>query len=380
MELASSQPYANFRAWVPRNLLSVGHITLSQWLCYDWGPRAYPEPVICLHSLIGSAESFFHQVIQLASLGYRVLSIQIPVYWSVPDFCDALHTFLETLSIRRAHFYGAGVGGFLALHYAARRPERVASLILTHSFLSTDNFSRSVPYSLPVLKWLPDFLVRTTVRAMLPKGRTSIVLANAAEFAIGNTMQCNRETLASRIALSMSTKSVADRIAVPEQNITLIDTLDRSVAALKLSETTASLLPHAKRALLNFGADFPYLSAPEEVNVHLIVHLRRNAPSPKVHITIPPPARPHPLPTAVLRRRKERANESKESSADGEIKEKDEASFAQEQSIAMEKISADIPLSLDYLPGKDDAALTVVLPTADGDVDLPESKTILEGS
>ncbi|KAI0565080.1 Maspardin [Gracilaria domingensis] len=371
MELAYSQPFANFRAWVPRNRLPIGHTNPNQWVYYDWGPRSYPEPIICLHSLIGSAESFFYQLIALAPLGYRVITVNIPVYWSVPEFCDALHIFLETLSIRRAHFYGAGLGGFLALHYTARRPERVVSLMLTHSFLSTANLNLPVPYSISVLKWLPSFLVHSTMRAILPKGRTTVQLANAAEFAIGHTLRCNRDTLASRLALSLSTTSVIDRILVPGQRITLIDTLDRSPAALQLSDDTASQLPRARRALLKRGSDFPYLSVPEDVNVHLVVHMRRNAPKPEGPIPVPPPAKPRPLPPSIVRRRrKKREMGNRTSVSQEEIERRAHSAVQQDEALNVQRFRQQIVHLKDYLPERDDAFLAAVMSHCEGDLDL----------
>ncbi len=169
MNVSSSQVYANFRAWVPRNVIPVGALNPQEWVYYDWGPRSYPEPLVCLHGLAGSAESFFLQVTSLAPLGYRVLSVQIAEYWTVQDFCDALHSFLDTIGASRVHFYGVDIGGFLAMNYLARRPERVASIVLTHSFLSTDNLQLGLRYSPSILRWLPEFLVRGAFVTHFPR-------------------------------------------------------------------------------------------------------------------------------------------------------------------------------------------------------------------
>lgn len=291
MELATSQEYANFRAWVPRNMLTIGLQHPQQWLYYDWGPRSYPEPIVCIHSLVGSPESFFQQLIHIAPRGYRILSLQIPVYWTVAEFCDALHVFFDTLQLKRIHLIAAGLGGFLALHYAVRRPDRVTSLLLIHSFLSTEGLNNHLPYTPPVLRWLPDFLVRSTMRTLLPAGRTSTEQAAAAHFAITHTMSGSRDLVAARLALFATTSSAASRLHIPEHRVTLLDTLDRPQTALEISERTAQLLPAARRALLKNGGDFPYLSVPEDVNVHLIVHLRRNAAPPDAPLPLPPPAR-----------------------------------------------------------------------------------------
>lgn len=381
MELAASQSYANFRAWVPRNVLPIGVLHPISWIYYDWGPRTYPEPLLCLHSLIGSAESYYHQVIALAPRGYRILSVQIPVYWTVAEFCDAFHAFLDMLSLRRIHIYGAGLGGFLALHYSVRKPERIASLVLTHSFLTTENLNLRIPYSAAMLRWLPDFLVRSTMRAILPKGRTTVEMANAAEFAIGHTMPEERDVLASRLALSVTESSVISRLHIPETRFTLVDTLDRpSKPALDLSQETSKHLPEARRALLNRGGNFPYLSVPDDVNMHLLVHLRRNAPEPVGPIPIPPPARPRPLPTSALRRRsegklqKEPKNEISDCThvrrSKEELENEARAIVAAEESTRIERFAFEIGRLREFLPGRADTYLSAVIEKCDGNLHM----------
>lgn len=373
MQLTSSQEYANFRAWVPRNIVSVGVQHPQSWLYYDWGPRSYPEPLLCLHALIGSPESFFHQIISLAPRGYRVISVHIAAYWTVSEYCDALHSFLDMLDLGRIHIYAAGLGALLATRYALRKPDRIASLILTHALLSlpytpppppqraptsgtttaSNNIASSpssattntistdtdqqhssmpptptfvtsvVPYSPAILRWLPPFLVRSAMRALLPSGRTSTEQAQAAEFLITQTMSESRDVLAARLALVVTASKQASASAkppapfffsprrrtdtsktsqsvsvVPNPNVvTLIDTLDRTQSALALSDHVATNLRTARRAFLKEGGDFPYLSAPDDVNVHLVVHLRRHAPVPSGPMPTPPPAKRRPLPS-----------------------------------------------------------------------------------
>lgn len=384
MELESSQAYANFRAWCPRKEVSIGVSHPVTWRYYDWGPRTYLEPIICIHSLIGSAECFYQQLIFLAPRGYRVISIQIPVYWTIGEFCDAFHLFLETIPHRRVHLYGAGLGGFLAMHYAIRRPDNIASLILTHSFLSTKNLNFRVPYSSAVLRWLPDFLVRSTVRAILPKGRVSLDMANAAEFAIGHTITCPREVLASRLALSITSSTVINRVHISQNAITLIDTMDRQQPALRLSELTASQLSEARRALLKSGGDFPYISAHDDVNVHLLVHLRRNAADPIRDIALPAPARPRVVPAVIQRRKvlektgaqaKEAGDEENQDvtkkprptrKSDDEVLKEAKALVAADEKSRMERYAFEIGRLGEYLHDRGDAYLAAVLEECGG--------------
>lgn len=382
MELSASQAFANFRAWVPRNALTVGSSHPQSWTYYDWGPRSYREPLLCLHSLVGSSESFYHQVISLAPRGYRVLSVQIPVYWSIDDFCEAFHSFLNILALSRIHIYAAGLGAFLALQYIARKPDRVVSMALTHSFLSSETIKRQIPYPPSVLRWLPDFLVRSTMKSILPKGRASRNQAAAAEFAIGHTMPAPRDILASRLALFVSSSSVVPRIS--ESRVTLIDALDRAPISLELSKNVSKQLPGARRAFLKEGGDFPYLSVPDEVNVHLVVHLRRHAPNPDSPLPLPPPARPHPLPPSVVQRKRDEAIRSQKEEADKSFAQSPQskaklskeallkearALVSAEERSKIEKYGFEITRLREFLPNRDDRFLAAIVVDCDGNID-----------
>jgi maspardin len=288
--------YANFRAWVARRVLPVGTLNPQEWVFYEWGARQYQEPLVCLHGVVGSADSFFLQVLALAERGYRVLSVQLPVYWSVAEFCDGFQTFLDMVHVRRVHLYGAGLGGFLAMQYASRRPERVASIALTHAFLSTDTLSQRAIYSPSILRWLPDVLVRSAVRSLFPKGRAELPIAEAAEFSIVNTMAASRDELASRLSLLGTSSTVVGRVRIPEESITVIDVFEfASCPGSMVQEELQTALPNARRAMIKAGGDFPYLGAPDDVTLHLVVHLRRNAAPPVEPAPLPPPAKPRPV-------------------------------------------------------------------------------------
>jgi maspardin len=366
--------YANFRAWVPRNVLSVGALNPQDWVYYDWGPRQFGEPLLCLHAVVGSAESFHLQMLALAERGYRVIAPQLPVYWSVPDFCDGLHMFLDALHVRRVHMYAAGLGGFLALQFTARRPERVASVALTHAFLSTASVDHKVVYSPSVLRWLPDFLVRRAVRSLCPKGPAGLRIAEAAEFVIQNTMTASRDELASRLALMVTDSSVAERLRVPEDRMTLIDASELAPPpAAPASDEARQMLPDARRALLKSGGDFPYLASADEVTMHLVVHLRRNAAPPAEPRPLPPPARPRP---SLLARRRPpsspvASDKGDESSGDAPV---DVTIAAGERVAAAERALAESYASQlsqvrPFLADREDGFLIAVLHDCGGDPD-----------
>lgn len=223
-------------------------------------------------------------------------------------------------------------------------------------------------------------------------------IANAAELAIGHTMLCPREELASRLALYVSDSSVVKRLHIPQTAITLIDTLDRQALALEVSQRTVSYLPKARRAFLKTGGDFPYIAVPDEVNVHLIVHLRRSAPPPVVDLPVPVPAKPMVLPLSARRRReleeaqrRAREAQAKEENAKETAKKARRAkSSPEELRIAareiveaderrnIERYAFEIGRLREFLPDKGDPYLAAVLEDCAGNLDAAISNALDE--
>eukprot|EP00871_Galdieria_phlegrea_P005795 jgi/Galph1/702/GphlegSOOS_G5573.1 len=311
-EFSSSDDYANFRAWVPKNVLSVGSLTPKNFLYYDWGPRRVPlEPLVCLHAAAGDAEVFFLQVLLelahssqlklsekilgLAPRGYRVVSVEIPPYFSVNDFCDDFHSFLDTLGFRKVHVFGAGLGGFLGQCYAAKYPDRVASIILLHSFSRTNSVKNSFSASPLVIPWLPEFMLQKLLLEKLPQGRVERRIGAAVKFIASKINNADYDKLTSRLILTISPYDL-DYLSLQQygEKVTIISTLDwltSSGLSKQLYSETIEIFSRARRALLKDGGDFPYLSRADEVNIHLLVHMRRHASPPASPMPLPPPAR-----------------------------------------------------------------------------------------
>lgn len=412
MDIAASQVYANFRAWVPRNVIPVGIQKPQEWVYYDWGPRNYPEPLICLHGLTSSAEVFFHQVTSLAPRGYRVIAIEIGEYWSVSDFADAFQSFLDTTGLSRVHVYGVDLGGFLALSYVSKRSERIASILLTHSYLTTENLQLgTAKYPLSVLKWIPEFLVRAAIRDIVPKaptdttnintivegysgedvgtmggesGDSGAVGGDVAEFSVMNALKAPRAHLAARLSMAKTKASVVGKQIFPEDRITLIDSTVRTRERdVEICEETAAHLPGAKRALLKTGGDLPYVSVSDEVNMHIIVHLRRHAPAPTEFPTIPPPAllpkawqlerSSSPRPVDDTDPAVEEDGEEESNHIENRVQEPFPGTPQESEKV---KYIEEVAKLREFLPDKDDEYLTAVLSQSGGSIDVAIAKVI----
>jgi pimeloyl-ACP methyl ester carboxylesterase len=101
------------------------------------------DPVILLHANTGTSEAWQNQVPALAAAGYRVIALDRPGWGksvvregmkpiSVAEDLDAL---ADHLKLEKFHLIGTAGGGYIALDYAAWRPQRLRSLVIAASGL-----------------------------------------------------------------------------------------------------------------------------------------------------------------------------------------------------------------------------------------------------
>jgi pimeloyl-ACP methyl ester carboxylesterase len=96
------------------------------------------EPVVLLHPNTGTSEVWLKQTPTLVKAGYRVIAFDRPGWGksavhegtkpvSVAEDLDAL---ADHLGLGSFHLVGIAGGGYIALDYAAWRPQRLKSLVL----------------------------------------------------------------------------------------------------------------------------------------------------------------------------------------------------------------------------------------------------------
>ncbi|KAH7549554.1 hypothetical protein JRO89_XS13G0049300 [Xanthoceras sorbifolium] len=227
-------------------------------------------------------------------------------------------------NVLKIHLYGTSLGGFLAQLFAQHRPRRVRSLVLSNTFLDTRSFAAAMPWAtmyvvmllhidckLDIINvsWTPSFLLKRYVLTGIHDGPHEPFIADSVDFVVSQVETLSREDLASRLTLTADAASVQS-LLLSDSHVTIMDEIGNSVNhlsfasvynALVLSsdEVHAYLLrgrnqtndycatpqqlkdqlneryPGARRASLKTGGDFPFLSRPDEVNLHLQLHLRR---------------------------------------------------------------------------------------------------------
>jgi 2-hydroxy-6-oxonona-2,4-dienedioate hydrolase len=100
--------------------------------------RRAGTPLILMHGTGGHLEAYTRNLRALAAR-HRVIAYDFPGHgWTtmaatdleIDDYIAHLLGLLDTLSVGRAHLCGESLGGWVALKFAARHPDRVGRLIL----------------------------------------------------------------------------------------------------------------------------------------------------------------------------------------------------------------------------------------------------------
>ncbi|KAI5701536.1 hypothetical protein M8J76_005485 [Diaphorina citri] len=272
--IESSDEYNYFRSSVPLRVIVVDNSAFSPgWKVYDCGPKHIRSPLVFLPPVSGTADIFFHLMLDLSRKGYRTLSAEHPPYWKVQDWCEGFKKLLDHYEFEKVHLFGASLGGFLAQKFAEHtvlRP-RVVSLFLCNSFYDTSVFNYSETYA--IFRILPCVLLKKMVTGSLSVENTDVDIQNSIEFMIRKLDTLQQSDIASRLTLNCQSSKV-DPSLLQGVPITLMDVYDDYALSYHVQETLVRIYPHAKRATLKSGGNFPYLSRCDECVMHLQIHLR----------------------------------------------------------------------------------------------------------
>src|ERR1700759_3707841 len=109
-------------------------------------------PVLLLHSLATHGALWSAQI-PFWARSFRLIVPDLPGHGSTPadrslhrfdDFATSLLRLLDSLRIERTALVGLSLGGMISMALALRRPDRISSVVLAHTF------ARLAPATIPV--------------------------------------------------------------------------------------------------------------------------------------------------------------------------------------------------------------------------------------
>ena len=274
--LSQSDEYRTFRSRYPQRRIVVDENSSQVWTYYDSGPKEITCPLICLPPVSGTADVFFLQVLRLHQQGYRVIAIHYPTYWTLREFVFGLIKLLDHLHVDKVHMFGASLGGFLAQKFAEQTAHcpRIESLILCNSFADTSIFNYTEAAQ---LFWMmPTMVLKKMImgKNALEMPTTDETIKDSLRFMSERLDKLVQPELAARLTLNCMSSYVIPQ-SLQELNVTIIDVFDRCAISETVRDELHKFYPLARRAHLKTGGNFPYLSRADEVNMHILVHLRQ---------------------------------------------------------------------------------------------------------
>jgi pimeloyl-ACP methyl ester carboxylesterase len=186
------------------------------------------------------------------------------------NYLQQLDEVFEKTGIERAAVCGVSYGGFIALRYAATRPERVSSIILTSA--PAPGWSPSERQSRYIARpWLmaPAFVLRSPLRVWpevaraLPDWRTRLnFLIRHGLRVISAPMVPTRMAERVRLQQALDFRPDCDRVAAPALIVTGEEELDR-VVPVHVTQTYQSLLPGARYEVMHNTGHIGMLTQPD---------------------------------------------------------------------------------------------------------------------
>ncbi|EDO37239.1 predicted protein [Nematostella vectensis] len=272
--ISRSQEYLSFRSTVPHRRVVVDSSGEKEWALYDAGPRSVRCPLICLPPASGTADVFFKQILTLSSLGYRVISVEYPVYWTYSEWTDGFRKLLDFLHLDKVHLFGASLGGFLAQKFCEMtcKSPRVHSIILCNAFSDTSVFQQTATSS--AFWMMPAFVLKKMIMNNFNTDIVDADIADSIDFMVERLESMGRNELASRLTLNC-VDSYVEPQKLHDVPITIIDVFDDCALSQPVKDELYKCYPDAKRAHLKSGGNFPYLCRSADVNLYLQIHLRQ---------------------------------------------------------------------------------------------------------
>lgn len=120
---------------------------------------------------------------------------------------------------------------------------------------------------------MPNPLLKKMVMNGIETLDMDISIAKACEFMGDCLSKLSQPVLASRLCLNCTPCYVKPHL-VNDLPVTILSVWDDCALSQSAKDDLYKCYPNAKLAHLKTGGNFPFLSRKEEVNMHLMVHLR----------------------------------------------------------------------------------------------------------
>jgi pimeloyl-ACP methyl ester carboxylesterase len=220
------------------------------WRYIDTG--AGDRTLLLLPGALGAADTSFQYIAALGA-AHRVVSVSYPATLSsLAALLDDLDTLLDRLDMAAAHVVGGSYSGLVAQYFAARRPHRVRSLLLSNTGAPGEPLAGRWRLAADIVGRLSK---RRLQGAMLAGIRYFLPANSPAQafwrsYFAGTLPHWSNQALAARLRLFAAMQSAEEARAVRRAPYTgpvlIVDAADDRLVSQRRRTALRSLYPHAQ--------------------------------------------------------------------------------------------------------------------------------------
>lgn len=126
-----------FRLNHPYKRLAIGD---TKWEYIACG-RASDQTLLLLPGALSVGESVFPLITAFENK-YRVIAPSYALSQTMKGLTDGINSILEAEGVKQVHLIGGSYGGLVAQYFVRRFPDKVQSLILSHTFIMTQEYAK----------------------------------------------------------------------------------------------------------------------------------------------------------------------------------------------------------------------------------------------
>jgi len=260
------QELLDFRRRYPVQRLEVDG---RSWEYWDLGKGR--QTLVFLHGIAGAGDIWFQQLLKFSS-SYRVIAPTYPAVRPLDELAAGVWKLLDRLGIERFQVVGSSLGGLLAQHMVAHRPERVERAVFGNTFPPGHPDILRGQWKLRLASILPGRSVLGFMKRILPMEQAVRDPGmRLTRFYLKEQYETNmtREQFLSRADCVFSDFEFSSPL-IPHA---IIESLDDNALARQIRADLKRLYPRSWVYTFKRGGHFPYLSRAEEYNRALTAFL-----------------------------------------------------------------------------------------------------------
>ena len=153
-----AEGFAVFQETHPYSTLKAGSLSWQYIACGQGN-----ETLVLLTGAVSVADLGF-QLIAGLEAEYRVLAPSYPPAESMAAMTDGVRAILDREGVERAHVHGGSFGGAVAQCAVRAMPERIQSLVLSHTFAPDSALASRMRKTLLLGRLLPEWPLRSVYK------------------------------------------------------------------------------------------------------------------------------------------------------------------------------------------------------------------------